>query len=115
MSNFSKCVVTGDAYQHAKIGFTAVYAIFSSFDSRPIFVSNSIFKECGDNTYGAECKQPCGNCSNGKPCHHLDGSCPSGCDGGVYGDKCDIGNIFHLHYIIYLFNNLTIFRFCELF
>ena len=48
----------------------------------------SLFKECGNNTYGVECKQSCGNCSNGEPCHHVNGSCPSGCDAGAYGVKC---------------------------
>ena len=35
----------------------------------------------------------CGNCSNGEPCHHVDGTCPHGCDAGMYGDKCDKGNM----------------------
>ena len=34
----------------------------------------------------------CGNCSNREPCHHVDGTCPHGCDAGMYGDKCDLGN-----------------------
>ena len=48
--------------------------------------------ECVDKTYGAECKQACGNCRNGEPCHHVNGSCLFGCDAGVYGDKCDTGS-----------------------
>ena len=59
-----------------------------------------VIKECGENTYGAECKQSCGNCSNREPCHHVNGSCPSGCDAGAYGDKCDIGST--ISYRIYL-------------
>ncbi|XP_078330538.1 uncharacterized protein LOC144624552 [Crassostrea virginica] len=46
--------------------------------------------ECGNHTYGVECKEMCGNCSNGKPCHHVDGTCPHGCDAGMYGEKCDL-------------------------
>ena len=49
--------------------------------------------ECGNKTYGMECKELCGNCSNGEPCHHVDGTCPHGCDAGMYGDKCDKGNV----------------------
>ena len=52
--------------------------------------------ECGDKTYGAECKEPCGNCKNMEPCHHVDGSCPSGCDAGVYGKTCVIGSTISL-------------------
>ena len=35
----------------------------------------------------------CGNCSNGEQCHHVDGTCPHWCDAGMYGDKCDKGNM----------------------
>ncbi|XP_078328273.1 uncharacterized protein LOC144623668 isoform X1 [Crassostrea virginica] len=44
--------------------------------------------ECGNNTYGVECKELCGNCSNGEPCHHVDGICPHGCVAGMYGVTC---------------------------
>ena len=43
--------------------------------------------ECGDKTFGAECKEPCGNCKKMEPCHHVDGNCLSGCESGVYGRK----------------------------
>ena len=52
-----------------------------------------IFTACGNYTYGVECKELCGNCSNGEPCHHVDGTCPHGCVAGMYGDKCDKGNV----------------------
>ena len=52
-----------------------------------------LFTECGKNMYGVECKETCGNCSNGDPCHHVDGTCPHGCDAGMYGEKCDLGNM----------------------
>ncbi|XP_078328585.1 uncharacterized protein LOC111112273 isoform X2 [Crassostrea virginica] len=52
------------------------------------FLCEAEVYECGENTYGAECKQSCGRCSNGEPCHHVDGSCPSGCNAGAYGVKC---------------------------
>nr|XP_022304879.1 multiple epidermal growth factor-like domains protein 10 isoform X2 [Crassostrea virginica] len=45
-------------------------------------------RECGNKTYGMECKEQCGNCSNGEPCHHVDGRCPSGCNAGAYGLTC---------------------------
>nr|XP_022307845.1 multiple epidermal growth factor-like domains protein 10 [Crassostrea virginica] len=45
-------------------------------------------RECGNKTYGMECKGQCGNCSNGELCHHVDGSCPSGCNAGAYGATC---------------------------
>ena len=51
--------------------------------------SNDLFLiECGNKTYGAECKEPCGKCKNMRPCHHVNGNCPSGCESGVYGKKC---------------------------
>ena len=67
------------------------------------------FSECANKTYGAECKELCGNCSNGEPCHHVDGTCPHGCDAGMYGDKCDLGNmnikfsndIFYIKFVIF--------------
>ena len=51
----------------------------------------------------------CGNCRNGEPCHHVDGTCPHGCDAGMYGDKCDLGNmsikfsndIFYIKFVIF--------------
>ena len=89
-------------YRNAKY---AIYVILTIgfFFQKPIVVLNSIFKECGENTYGAECKQSCGNCSNGEQCHHVNGSCPSGCDAGVYGDKCDIGSTIIISNIFNIF------------
>ena len=78
---------------------TAKYANYVIF-TIGFFPKLIVIKECGENTYGAECKQSCGNCSNREPCHHVNGSCPSGCDAGAYGDKCDIGST--ICYRIYL-------------
>ena len=58
-----------------------------------LFIFCRLFTECGKNTYGVECKETCGNCSNGEPCHHVDGTCPHGCDAGMYGEKCDLGDM----------------------
>ena len=56
-------------------------------------IENSFFTECDGHTYGLECKQRCGNCSDNVQCDHVTGNCTNGCNVGVYGDKCDIGNI----------------------
>ena len=61
--------------------------------SFPIYLVAILFTECAKNTYGVECKEMCGNCGNGEPCHHVDGTCPNGCEAGMYGDKCDLGNM----------------------
>ena len=50
-------------------------------------------QECDGNTYGPECNISCGNCFNGEQCDHVTGVCENGCDAGVYGYKCDTGNI----------------------
>lgn len=47
---------------------------------------------CDGNTYGLECKKRCGNCSDSVQCNHVTGTCPNGCNVGVFGEKCDIGN-----------------------
>ena len=47
---------------------------------------------CNVYTYGSDCKK-CGNCSGGVQCNHMTGTCPNGCDAGIYGDKCDLGNV----------------------
>ena len=47
---------------------------------------------CDVYTYGVDCKR-CGNCSGGVQCNHVTGTCPKGCDAGIYGDKCDLGNV----------------------
>ena len=52
-----------------------------------------VYKECNKKKFGLECNQTCGNCTNGEPCHHVNGSCLNGCDVGVFGDKCDQGNV----------------------
>ena len=44
----------------------------------------------------------CGNCSNGEPFHHVEGTCPNGCDAGMYGDKCDLGNMRIVFFIFFL-------------
>ena len=49
--------------------------------------------ECDRHTYGVECNQSCGKCSGGVQCDHVTGSCPNGCDAGMYGDRCDLGNV----------------------
>ena len=50
-----------------------------------------LITECAGHTYGVHCNQSCGKCSGGVQCDHVTGSCPSGCDPGMYGDKCDLG------------------------
>ena len=47
---------------------------------------------CNVYTYGSDCIY-CGNCSGGVQCNHVTGTCPNGCDAGIYGDKCDLGNV----------------------
>ena len=47
---------------------------------------------CNVYTYGSDCIH-CGNCSGGVQCNHVTGTCPNGCDAGMYGDKCDLGNM----------------------
>ena len=47
---------------------------------------------CDVYTYGLDCER-CGNCSGDVQCDHVTGSCPKGCDAGIYGDKCDLGNM----------------------
>ena len=47
---------------------------------------------CNVYTFGSDCKH-CGNCSDGVQCNHVTGTCPNGCDAGIYGDKCDLGNV----------------------
>ena len=47
---------------------------------------------CNVYTYGSDCTN-CGNCSDGVQCNHVTGTCPNGCDAGIYGDKCDLGNL----------------------
>ena len=88
-------------YRNAKYANYVIFTII--FFPKPIVVFYLFFKECGENTYGAECKQSCGNCSNGEPCHHVNGSCPSGCDAGAYGDKCDIGSTISISNIFNIF------------
>ena len=54
---------------------------------------------CNIYTYGSECIH-CGNCSGGVQCNHVTGTCPNGCDAGIYGDKCDMGNLkIHFSFI----------------
>ena len=57
--------------------------------------------ECKQSTYGLECNQTCGNCSKGESCNHVNGSCLNGCDVGVYGDKCDIGMLNNLLFVVF--------------
>ena len=52
------------------------------------FLNDLFLIECRDQTYGAECKEQCGNCKYMEHCHHVDGICPSGCESGVYGRTC---------------------------
>ncbi|XP_078329077.1 uncharacterized protein LOC144623955 [Crassostrea virginica] len=47
---------------------------------------------CNVFTYGSDCIY-CGNCSGGVQCNHVIRTCPNGCDAGMYGDKCDLGNM----------------------
>ena len=47
---------------------------------------------CHVYTYGPDCIY-CGNCSGGVQCNHVTGTCPKGCDSGIYGEKCDLGNV----------------------
>ena len=47
---------------------------------------------CNVYTYGSDCKHS-GNCSGSVQCIHVTGTCPNGCDAGIYGYKCDLGNL----------------------
>ena len=47
---------------------------------------------CNVYTYGSDFIY-CGNCSGGVQCDHVTGTCPHGCDPGMRGDKCDLGNV----------------------
>ena len=70
----------------------------------------NLFYDTGCNvyTYGSDCIS-CGNCSGGVQCNHVTGTCPNGCDAGMYGDKCDLGNmrikfsfnIFYIKFVIF--------------
>ena len=97
------CFIHEIFIQIPKCKVSKLFDIHYHFFPKPIVVLNSIFKECGENTYGAECKQSCGRCSNGEPCHHVNGNCPSGCDAGVHGDKCDIGSTITISNIFNIF------------
>lgn len=51
-------------------------------------------KECGDRTYGYDCKNKCtGNCQNGAPCDKENGNCLNGCNPGYTYDNCSEGTI----------------------
>ena len=49
------------------------------------------FQVCETQTYGPGCLLSCGNCSNREPCHHVNGTCLYGCNEGVQGGDCKIG------------------------
>ena len=60
---------------------------------RHYFFPFLFIKECNDFKYGLECKETCGDCYQGEQCNHVTGVCLTGCDAGVYGDKCVMGKI----------------------
>ena len=69
-----------------------------------LILEMSLFYVTGCNvyTYGLDCIY-CGNCSGGVQCNHVTGTCPNGCNAGIYGDKCDVGNL-KIDLFFFLFN-----------
>lgn len=49
------------------------------------------FTVCEGMSYGLDCAFNCSWCRNGTSCHHENGTCIHGCDDGLTGDKCQIG------------------------
>ncbi|XP_052791577.1 multiple epidermal growth factor-like domains protein 10 [Mya arenaria] len=43
-----------------------------------------MLQDCNHNTWGAECKQACGDCRDNITCNAVVGVCDVGCDPGVY-------------------------------
>ena len=58
----------------------------------------SIFAGCVD-SYGKDCRYPCGkHCVNGA-CDRFNGSCVDGCVDGFIGEKCNKGTCTCICYI----------------
>lgn len=46
------------------------------------------WKGCDSGSYGADCKDICGNCLNESDCSNINGTCFTGCNAGYEGDLC---------------------------
>ena len=62
----------------------------SSFISSEIKIVN--FTECGNEMFGQDCNERCGECVGEEQCHHVNGSCVNGCKPGYKGIRCTKGS-----------------------
>jgi hypothetical protein len=86
--------------------------LFSCLFSRNTFYQCILLiSGCTFNTYGENCKIPCGHCKDNVSCNSINGSCPEGCTEGWYGEKCDIGKFVTVSLIFFFLRDAIL---CEI-